>query len=218
MTNDKTISKGEMGDLYRKRAKRYDYTIHLYRLIGLNIRRYQKNAVKALDLQRGDVVVEVGCGTGLNFSLLRQSIGPEGKVIGIDLNEAMLAMARGRAEKNGWKNIELLRTDAASFVFPPGVGGIISTFALTLIPEFDKIVRHSSEALLPGRLCVILEPKVPSNRLAMLAPLLVALSRPYGVSLEMTKRHPWESMEKYFNTTSVTQFYGGFVYIATGKK
>lgn len=56
-------SKAEVADLYRKRAKRYDFTANLYYLIGLREWAYRKQAVEALNLQRGDTVVEIGLST-----------------------------------------------------------------------------------------------------------------------------------------------------------
>jgi ubiquinone/menaquinone biosynthesis C-methylase UbiE len=71
-----------MISIYRKRAKRYDWTNLLLYLIGFRHWAYRKHAVEALGLQKGDTVVDLGCGTGLNFSLLQEQIGPQGKIIG----------------------------------------------------------------------------------------------------------------------------------------
>ncbi len=210
--------KRDMINLYRKRAKRYDFTANLYYLIGFRLQAYQKKAVQALNLQRGDTVVEIGCGTGLNFPLLRQTVGPEGKIIGTDITDAMLAQARKRVEENSWSNVELWQSDAASFQFPSGVGGIISTFAITLSPDFDEIIQNGSKALSPGGCWVILDFKLPSSWLSRLAPFLVFLTRPFGVSMELATRHPWESINRHLNNTSLTELYGGFVYIATGER
>lgn len=49
---------------YRKRAKRYDFTSSLYYLIGFRIEAYRRHAVATLNLQPGDTVVDLGCGTG----------------------------------------------------------------------------------------------------------------------------------------------------------
>jgi len=43
------------------------------------------------------------CGTGLNFPLLQAAVGPAGRIIGVDLTDAMLDGARRRVERNGWK-------------------------------------------------------------------------------------------------------------------
>lgn len=205
-------------NLYRKRAKRYDFTANLYYLVGFRLQTYRKKAVQALNLQRGDTVVEIGCGTGLNFPLLRQAVGPEGKIIGTDVTDAMLAQAQKRVAENGWSNVELLQGDAATFQFPAGVGGIISTFAITFVPEFDQVIQNGSEALATGGRWVILDIKLPSSWLAQLAPWLVFLTKPFGVSMELAERHPWESINRHLKNTSLTEIYGGFIYIATGER
>ena len=64
------LGKDATRDLYRKRARRYDLAVQLYRLVGFRVRRYREEAVGALALREGDTVVEIGCGTGLNFPLL----------------------------------------------------------------------------------------------------------------------------------------------------
>ena len=208
----------DMINLYRKRAKRYDFTANLYCLIGFRLQAYRKKAVQALNLQRGDTVVEIGCGTGLNFPLLRQAVGPEGKIIGTDATDAMLTQARKRVEENSWSNVDLLQCDAASFQFPAGVGGIISTYAISLVPEFDQVIQNGCQALSPGKRWVILDFKLPSSWLARLAPWLVFLAKPFGLSMELAARHPWESINKHLKNTSLTEIYGGLVYIATGER
>ncbi|MHC4489605.1 MAG: methyltransferase type 11, partial [Planctomycetota bacterium] len=53
-------------DLYRRRAGNYDVTSNLYYLVGYRVFAYRTKAALALDLKRGDTVVDIGCGTGLN--------------------------------------------------------------------------------------------------------------------------------------------------------
>jgi len=205
--------------LYRSRAKQYDFSARLFPLMGFRQGAYRKQAIQALCLQPGDVVVDVGCGTGLNFPLLRQAVGPTGRVVGVDLTDAMLDRARERVAAQRWDNVELVQSDAAEFSFPPAVGGIISAFALTLVPEFDEVIRRGSEKLLPGKRWVVLDFKLPNNWLAWLAPPLEhLLTRPFGGTLDMAGRHPWEAMQKYLNNVTVTELFSGFAYIAIGER
>lgn len=178
------MKRQELLGLYRRRARRYDFTANLYYLIGYREWAYRKMAVKALDLTRGDTVVEIGCGTGLNFPLLVEAVGPEGKVIGVDMTEEMLGQAGRRVEARGWSNVELVHEDAASFRFPPGVNGVISTFAITLIPEYDEVIRNRSLALAPQGRWVVLDLKAPSGWLSALTPVLIPLVRPFGATRE----------------------------------
>lgn len=212
------LRKNEIKGLYRKRAKNYNLTANLYYLIGFREWAYRKMAVQALNLRQGDTVVEIGCGTGLNFSLLQQAVGPTGKIIGVDLTDAMLAQAKRRVEAHSWSNIELVQSDAASYEFPHDLDGILSTFALTLVSEFDTVIQNGCAALAHGKRWVVLDFKLPSNRLSWLAPLGVFVTRPFAVSIELAARHPWESINRYMKNTSFRELYGGFSYISVGER
>ena len=146
------LSTSEIRTLYGRRARHYDVTANLYYLVGFREWSYRKKAVRALRLSPGDTVVEIGCGTGLNFTLLQKAIGPTGQIIGVDLTEAMLAQARERAERAGWHNVEVVLSDATEYDFPVGVNGILSTFALTLVPEYDQVIAHGARTCTRGAL------------------------------------------------------------------
>jgi demethylmenaquinone methyltransferase/2-methoxy-6-polyprenyl-1,4-benzoquinol methylase len=135
------LSKKETSDLYRKRAKRYDFAIWIYRLAGFRVNRYRREAVAALNLKPGDLVIDLACGTGLNFPYLERAVGEHGKIIGVELTDAMLDQARARVRTAGWKNVELVQSDLANYEFPAGVSGILSTMSITLVPEYDEIIK-----------------------------------------------------------------------------
>jgi SAM-dependent methyltransferase len=90
---------------YRAAAARYDRRT----AFGEPFRR---QAVDTLALGAGDVVLDVGCGTGLNFARLLEPIGDRGRVVGIDLSPHMLARARERVEREGWRNVTLIEASA----------------------------------------------------------------------------------------------------------
>jgi ubiquinone/menaquinone biosynthesis C-methylase UbiE len=213
-----TLEKKDLIQLYRKRALRYNFTANLYYLIGFREMAYRRKAVEALALHRGDTVVEIGCGTGINFPLLHRVVGTEGRIIGVDLTDAMLDQARQRVRKNGWSNVELVHRDAAAFAFPEQVDGVISTFALTLMPEYEKVIGNGCRALAPGKRWVILDFKLSSGLLSLLAPFGIFLAKPFGVQKELAERHPWESMGKLLANISMIELYGGFSYIAAGER
>ncbi len=207
----------ELKELYRKRAGLYDLTANLYYLIGFRENYYRRQAVSSLKLKRGDVVVELGCGTGLNFSQLQERVGPEGKIIGVDLTDSMLEQAGKRASRQGWRNVELVRSDASEFEYPPRVHGTLSTFALTLMPEFDRIIRTGRESLAPGGRLAILDFKEPDRSPDWLTRLMVRITAPFGVSRDLADRHPWESVRKYFHVNSLQEYFFGFVYLSVGE-
>src|SRR5215218_6816860 len=77
---------------------------------------YRHRAVSQLRLRPGDVVVDVGCGTGLSFEPIQAAIGPGGRLIGIEPSPEMLAIARARVEEAGWDNVTLLEAGAEEAV------------------------------------------------------------------------------------------------------
>lgn len=211
------LERRELVELYARRAARYDLTANLYYLIGFREWAFRKAAVAALELRPGDSVVEIGCGTGLNFSLLVAAVGEGGSVIGVDLSRSMIERAWARAAREGWTNVRLYHGDAADYEFPDGVDGILSTFALTLIPEFEEVIRRGSAALAPGGHLVVADLKLPAGPARRLAPVLEPLVRPFGVTLDLAVRHPWEAMERSLDDVTVRERYMGFFYIASGR-
>lgn len=216
-----TVQTNNVIDIYRKRAPKYNFTANLYYLIGFREYAYRKRAVEALHLHRGDTVVEIGCGTGLNFAFLQEAVGAEGKIIGVDLTDAMLAEVRKRVEKHSWSNVELTNCDAASFNFPGRVDGVLSTFALSLMPDIEKIISKGAEALSPRKRWVVLDLKEPSNWLRKLRPLFLPIVSPFGVTGQLIQERPWEaiwqSFQQHLKNTSVWEFYGGFSFLITGE-
>ena len=208
----------EVNEVYRRRARFYDWSVNAYYLIGFRWWTYRRRAVAALQLQRGATVVEIGCGTGLNFGLLQRRIGSSGRLLGVDLCADMLQRARRRVAVKGWKNVELIQARAADFEFPAAVDAVFSTFALSLEPRFDEVIAKAAAMLAPGGRFVLLDLRMPDNWLRHLAPALVWLVRPFAVSLEVAKRQPWESLRRHFPQYSYQAGYLGIIYIAIGQQ
>lgn len=205
-------------EVYSKRAARYDLSANLYNLIGVRINAYRKEAVRALNLRPGSTVLDLGCGTGLNFPFLQEAIGPQGKIIGVDLTPAMLAQAKARIQQHGWNNVQLVQADASQFELPQGVDGVLSTFALSLMPAYEEIIRKSAQALTSGGRLVILDLKLTSGVLSFLNPLGVLITKPFAGSHEAGRRKPWEEMRKHLTDVQVKEHYFRFVCIASGTK
>jgi SAM-dependent methyltransferase len=86
----------------------------------------RKRAVDRLNLRLGDRALEVGCGTGRNFSFLRDAVGPEGRICGVDLSEGMLRKARKLCHRRQWTNFVLIEADAAEYVSQELFDGALS--------------------------------------------------------------------------------------------
>jgi ubiquinone/menaquinone biosynthesis C-methylase UbiE len=142
---------------YRNLADKYDLFSKLLFMIGFREKAYRKRTVDQLRLAPGDTVVELGCGTGMNFQFFQHHIGPAGRIVGVDFSEAMLAEARKKIDANGWRNIDLVHGDAAEYAFPAPVDGVLSTFSLVFMPDYERIIRQASRGLTPGKRFAVLD-------------------------------------------------------------
>ncbi len=103
----------------------YGRWARLYDLIARRtpgIPRLRKRAAAACRLDRGDTVVEMGCGTGANLPYLREQVGPEGTVIGVDFTRPVLDRARELTAE--YDNVHVVRGDATR---PPIATGAEAT-------------------------------------------------------------------------------------------
>ncbi len=207
-------------ETYRKKAKHYDVTSRFYPAPGYPQRAQRVRAVHALGLRAGDTVVDIACGTGLNFRLLEKAIGPGGRIVGVDLTDAMLARARERVDANGWSNVDLVQSDAAEFVFPAEVDAILSTYAMTQMPDCNQVIAHGAAALCGAGRWVVLDLKIPDSTPAWLT-RHGAAAVPTSASLdEWIARRPWKSirtaMEEGLVDASWTELCFGTAFLASG--
>ena len=204
--------------LYRHRAPHYDRLVWLYRLAGANVSAYRRRAVEALNVFPGDTVVDLGCGTGGNFPCLASAVTASGRIIGIDLTDAMLREARHGVENAGWANVELVEADAADYAFPENVGGVLSTFAITMVDDYDGVIRRAADALRPGGHLVIFEMKRPETWPEWMIRVGARLNCPFGVSHDYAERTPWKSVRRHLDEVLYEEFYAGCLYLCVGQR
>src|SRR5579872_6307411 len=209
-------------ETYRKKAKHYDVTSRLYPAPGYPQRAQRLQTVRALGLRAGDTVVDMACGTGLNFRLLERVVGPGGRIVGVDLTDAMLARAQDRIQTNGWSNVSLVQADAAGFEFPAGVNAILSTYAMTQVPECAEVIAHGAKALSGDGRWVVLDLKVPGRTPGWLAQVGTATVRPFAAIDQWIMRRPWEAirvaMQEELTDLSWTELFFGTAFLAAGSR
>lgn len=212
------LTKPQVRDLYRKRAGNYDRAMWLYRALGFRIARYRRDTVDALSLGPGDTVIDLACGTGLNFPFLYRAVGPTGRIIGVDLTDAMLQRAERRVAGAGWRNVQLVQHDLAEYAFPEGASGILSVLAITLVPEFEAVIRRGATALRPGGRLAVLDFRRPPAWPEWLVRFAAWLNSPYGVSIELAERHPWEAVRQRLREVVFRDYYFGAIYLSVGER
>lgn len=106
--------------------------------------RWRAATADALDLSPGDTVVEFGCGTGANLPHLRERVGPDGTVVGVDFTRPLLAVARERAP-----NAHLVCGDVTAL--PVGeVDAALASFVCGMVAEPGTVVDDWCDCVRPG--------------------------------------------------------------------
>jgi arsenite methyltransferase len=113
------------------------------------------NPTATANLRPGEVVVDLGCGGGLDVFLAASKVGPTGKAIGIDMTTEMLDLARQNAAKsrNGQQitNVEFHQATIDKLPLPAGsVDCVISNCVINLAPDKTAVFREIARVLKPG--------------------------------------------------------------------
>lgn len=102
-------------------------------------------------MKRGDRVVDVGCGAGMDSLIAGRMVGPEGQVIGVDMTPAMLQKARRAAVESKVENVEFREGYGEALPVADGwADGIISNGVLNLMPDKAAALREMARVLKPG--------------------------------------------------------------------
>lgn len=97
-------------------------------------------------IYKGESVVDIGCGGGMDLLLAARRVGPNGRAIGVDMTDAMIERARDSAASGGLEHVEIRKGDATALPVPDcSIDVVISNGVLNLVPEkelgFAEIVR-----------------------------------------------------------------------------
>ena len=204
---------------YNRCAPMYDASTRLYPLAGLRFTSYRKRAIEQLQLRPGDHVLDLACGTGLNFEFFQTFVGPEGTVTGVDFSPRMLDRARLRTNRSGWGNVDLIQCDMQTVGVPAGVSAVFISGAIGFLPDAPAFVERILHDLPPGCSFGILDLQHPDRWPRWLFHLFFTLlGKPFAVTPDYVVHHPQAALERGLRNLQVTHHYGGAVYIATGQR
>jgi SAM-dependent methyltransferase len=188
---------------YRRRAPLYDLELALFEPL-------RRRAVARLALRPGEIVLDLGCGTGLSLPLLRAGVGPRGQVIGVEQSPEMAARARQRAA--GWRNVQLHGTPVEAAPPMPAADAALLHFTHDVLQQPDAVARIGA-ALKPGARVVACGLKwAPRWRWPLNG--LVAIAARHSVTAWSGLDAPWALLAERLGPCEIEPVLGGAAYLA----
>ncbi len=134
-------------------AKRIGYTDEDLGAIpeGANLGLGCGNPIALSSLQPGETVLDLGSGAGLDCFLAARQVGPDGKVIGVDMTPEMIERARQNARAGGFENVEFRLGEIEDLPVPDDhVDAVVSNCVINLAPDKARVFREAFRVLKPG--------------------------------------------------------------------
>ncbi len=192
---------------YRRQAAGYDVSAEF----TMPLRR---RTVALLNLKPGDVVLDVGAGTGLSYPLLRDAVGPTGRVLAFEQSPEMFAQAQARCAREGWPNIWQICAAAETVQLPEPADAVLFNYTHD-ITRSPKAVANILRQCKPGARVAMAGMKFfpwwtgPLNLLAW------AKNRPYNAH-PADLWSPWDIVATYCSGFERQSTQWGMGYLANG--
>jgi len=193
---------------YRRRAGVYDLELAFFEPI-------RRRAIASLGLRPGEVVLDVGCGTGLSLALLRQGVGPRGRVVGIEQSPEMIEQARRRVTRARWSRVTLIRSPVESADIPFRADAALFHFTHDILRRPESIANVLGR-LKPGGRVVASGLKWVAPGLTWAVNLLVLPAALRSVTSLDGMDQPWRLLRDQLGQMSVETVLLGGAYIARG--
>jgi SAM-dependent methyltransferase len=176
---------------------------------------YRRAVVEALPLRQGEVVLDVGCGTGLCCGLLREKVGPAGEVVGIEESPDMAAMAREHIAREAWDNVTVIEAPAEDAQVGRTADAALFCAVHDILQSPDALANVVA-ALRPGAWVVAGGGKWAAPVMVALNSMVSLLHAPYVRDFSGFDR-PWQHLEQMVEGVQVREMAFGSGYVMTGR-
>lgn len=176
---------------------------------------YRRAVVEALPLRQGEVVLDVGCGTGLCCGLLREKVGPAGEVVGIEESPEMAAVAREHIAREAWDNVTVIEAPAEDAQVGRTADAALFCAVHDILQSPDALANVMA-ALRPGAWVAVGGGKWAAPMMVALNSMVSVLHAPYVRSFDGFDR-PWQHLEQMMEDVHVREMAFGSGYVMTGR-
>jgi len=170
-------------DLHEETSKEIGYSEEELRSVpeGANLGLGCGNPVALASLEKGETVLDLGSGTGLDCFLAAKKVGEKGRVIGVDMTPEMIDKARENARKGNYRNVEFRLGEIENLPVADNTADIvISNCVINLSPDKRRVFKEAFRVLKPsGRLMIsdiVLLKKLPEAIKKSVKAYIVCLS------------------------------------------
>ena len=180
--------------------------------------RLRRQTADALSLSPDDRVLELGSGTGHGLGPLRERVGPDGLVVGIDASTGMTRRATSRVREAGWENVHVVRGDATRLPVPDErFDAVYAAMSLTATADPVAAVDAAYDALRPGGRLAVLDARPFQHwPLRLLNLALVPLFR--ATTDWVPDADVPAAIERRFADVTVTNYTDGTLFVAAGRR
>jgi ubiquinone/menaquinone biosynthesis C-methylase UbiE len=199
---------------YRILAARYDH--YTRRINGV-----RRKAIEALALAPGETVLDIGCGTGFCFAPVMERIGSTGRLLAFDPSPDLLALARQRIERAGWRNVTLVQATAEQVdLHGARPSALLFSYVHDIMQSETALENLLAQAAAGARVAITSTRLWPRNWWP-LAPLvnfyLWHTHEQFITSREENFDRPWRKLERSLHDVRVQICWPGWRYVATGR-
>ena len=151
------MREGPLSEQARRAERTYGAASDHYTLGPLGFwDRFGAATVSRLQLAAGDEVLDLCCGAGASAIPSARAVGAAGRVVGVDISEPMLELARARAAREGLANIEFRHGDATSTGLPgSSFDAVVCVFGVFFVPDMTAFIAEMWRLVRPGGVLAI---------------------------------------------------------------
>ena len=199
----------------RQSAPAYHELAGVYERDTAAFQPYRDAVVEALPLRRGQMVLDVGCGTGLCCGLLREKVGPGGDVVGIEESPEMAAVALEHIAREGWDNVTVVQAPAEEAEVGRSADAALFCAVHDILQSPDALANIVA-TLRPGAWVAAGGGKWAAPMMVALNSMVSLLHAPYVRSFTGFGR-PWQHLEELVEDVQVRELAFGSGYVMTGR-